>query len=91
MTGLPLDGTAFGGSDKDQAGTAALVLQTAGWAETAGPVGSRVESEWFEKGWNPRAMAWVSRMKTWGTPCHGQSRWCPHPGDQTRLEVAART
>ena len=70
MKGLPVDGTAAGGSGKDQGGTVAPVLQVVGRAETAGPAGSRGESGWFEPGWDLGVMAWVMRRKLRVTPCH---------------------
>lgn len=91
MKGPPLDGTAAGGSGKDPRGTGALALQVGGRAATAGPGGSGGDSGLFEPGWAPggNQLVDVTRMKVQETPCHGRSRWCLHPGDQMRLEVAA--
>ena len=35
---------------------------------------------------------WVRQGgRAWGTPCHGRSRWCLHPGDQTIAWGSSRT
>lgn len=87
MKGPLLDGTAAGGSGKDPGGTVAPALQALGQAETAAPVGSKGDSGWSEPDRDPGVM--VTKRKVWGAPCHDRSRWCLHPGDQTRHEVAA--
>lgn len=91
MKGPPLDGTAAGGSGKDPGGTGALALQAADQAVTAGPADSGGDSGWSEPDWasGENWPAGATRRKAWATPCHGRSCWCLHPGDQTRLEVAA--
>lgn len=89
--GPPLDGTAAGGSDKDPGGTGALALQAEGPAATEGPAGSGGDSGWSGPGWasGGNQLVRATRRKAGATPCHGRSCWCLHPGDQTRLEVAA--
>lgn len=88
--GLPVDGTAVGGSDKDQGGMAALAHQAWDLAETAGPVGSGGETGWCEPDRDQAVLPRVAGREAQGAPCHCQPRWILHPGDQTRLEVAAR-
>lgn len=91
MKGPPLDGTAAGGIGKDPGGTEAPALQVEGLAATAGPAGSGEDSGWSEPDWalGGNRLVGVTGRKVWATPCHGRSCWCLHPGDQTRLEVAA--
>lgn len=87
MKGPLRGGTAAGGSGKGQEGSVAPELQAGGRVETAGLVGSIEGSGWSEPDWN---LGTTALVKVWGTPGHDLSRWCLHPGDQTRLEVAAR-
>lgn len=91
MKGPPLDGTAAGGSGKDPRGTGELGLQVEGLAGTADPVGSGGDSGWSVPGWAPggNQLVDVTRRKAQETHCHGRFCLCVHPGDQTRLEVAA--
>ena len=91
MKGPPQGGTAAGGRGRDPGGTGAPALQAGGRAATADPVGSGGDSEWSRPDWasgrtQPGGSA---KRKAWRKLCHGQSCRCLHPGDQTRLEVAA--
>lgn len=87
MTDPPLDGTAAGESGKDPGGTGGLAPQVEGRAATAGPAGSGGDSGWSEPGWAPgwNQLVDATRRKARA----GRSHCCLHPGDQTRIEVAA--
>lgn len=92
MKGPPVGGTAADESDIDLEGTREPARQDEGRASTAGQAGSGGDSGWSEPDWDPRGgnqLVGATRRKAREPPCHGRCYWCLHPGDQTRLEVAA--
>lgn len=69
----------------------APVLRAEGLAVPVGPGGSGGDSGWSPPGWVSVGERLMESEGTGarGTLCHGQFGWRLHPGDQTRLEVAA--
>lgn len=61
--GRPLDGTAAGGSDKDQGGTVALTPQAWGSAGIADPAGSGGETGWSQPAQDQAVLLWRKGRK----------------------------